>query len=62
MKTMIKVAALVILYNYDDAKNDGPGVIAKCIIPKGAEYYEGYFCGRKAYASNKLKYTEIVTK
>lgn len=43
-----------------DAKADGPDVIVKCIIPKGAEYYEGIFYDMSAYASNQLKYIEIV--
>lgn len=33
--------------------------IVKCIIPKGAKYYEGYFIKHKSFASNKLKYVEI---
>lgn len=32
---------------------------AKCIIPKGSEYYLGSFCGKDSYASNVLKYVEI---
>ena len=42
------------------AKNDGDGVIVKCIIPKGAEYYIGYFDGETSYASTQLKYVEVV--
>jgi len=34
--------------------------IAKCIIPKGATYYEGTFDGKRSYASNKLKYINII--
>jgi len=34
--------------------------IAKCIIPKGAKYYTGYFNGYDSYASNELTYLEIV--
>ena len=34
--------------------------IAKCIIPKGAIYYEGIFERRRSYASNKLKYINII--
>ena len=48
--------------NYEDAKNNGSGVVVKCIIPKGAEYYEGTFDRSKSYASNRLKYVEIATK
>ena len=47
---------------YKDAKNDGHGVVVKCIIPKGAEYYEGTFAGVGSCASNQLKYLEIVEK
>lgn len=32
--------------------------IFKCIIPKGSTYYEGTFCGHKAYASDKIKYPD----
>ena len=43
------------------AKHDSGGlyepyIFAKCIIPKGAKYYEGKFIGEKSYASDKLKY------
>lgn len=34
--------------------------IAKCIIPEGATYYEGTFDGKRSYASNKLKYINII--
>lgn len=47
--------------NQLDAQNDGDGVVAKCIIPKGSAYYEGYFDNKKSYASNCIKYLEIVT-
>lgn len=35
-------------------------VIVECIIPKFSIYYKGMFCDLIAYASNKLKYIEIV--
>ena len=36
-------------------------VIAKCIIPKGSEYYEGTFEDKGiSYASNKITYLKIV--
>ena len=38
-------------------------VVAKCIIPKGSEYYEGTFKHKDkypSYASNKITYVEIV--
>lgn len=34
--------------------------VMKCIIPKGAKYYMGTFNGCRAYASNRLRYDEIV--
>lgn len=34
----------------------------KCIIPKGAIYYTGVFGGTPGYASNKLKYIEIINE
>jgi hypothetical protein len=43
-----------------DAKNDGGDVYAKCIIPKGSEYYEGTFCDCSSYASNTIKYLELI--
>lgn len=46
--------------NLRDAINDGGGVCAKCIIPRGSKYYEGRFCGLKAYASDTLTYVELV--
>ena len=32
----------------------------KCIIPKGAKYYKGMFLEFNSYASNELKYIEII--
>lgn len=43
-----------------DAKRDGGGVYAECIIPKGAEYYEGNFHESECYASNRLKYVKLI--
>jgi hypothetical protein len=42
-------------------------IVAKCIIPKGSEYYVGKygyngFDGFDSYASDTLKYVEILTK
>lgn len=34
--------------------------IAKCIIPKGSEYYKGDFFSSNAYASTEIKYLEII--
>lgn len=36
------------------------GVVVKCVIPKGAIYHKGRFSGERCYASNTLKYVEIV--
>jgi len=35
-------------------------VVVKCIIPKGTKYYIGSFADRKACATEKLIYKEIV--
>jgi hypothetical protein len=35
--------------------------VAKCIIPKGSEYYIGNFNGYVSYASDTLKYVEVLT-
>jgi hypothetical protein len=35
-------------------------VIARCIIPKGAEYYQGKFFEKTSFASNRLLYVEII--
>lgn len=43
-----------------DAKNDGGDVYVKCIIPKGSEYYVGTFTHCSSYASNAIKYLELV--
>lgn len=34
--------------------------IVKCIIPKGSTYYRGWFEGKVSYASNTIKYIEII--
>lgn len=34
--------------------------IVRCVIPKGAKYYVGSFCGEKSYASSMVTYIEIV--
>ena len=48
--------------NYSSARDDGSGVIVECIIPKGARYYKGIFFGKESYASDILKYVEIIEK
>jgi len=35
--------------------------IVKCIIPKGSKYYTGTFNDKVSYASDKLKYIEIIS-
>jgi len=49
-------------YDLEDAIDDADDnwVIVECIIPKGSTYYSGTFIGWKSYASNELKYEEIV--
>lgn len=44
----------------EDVKMDGYGTYVKCIIPKGSKYYKGIFKRCNSYASDTLKYTEIV--
>lgn len=48
--------------NLDDAKRDAYNIciFAKCIIPKGSKYYIGFYKSYTSYASNKLKYVDIV--
>jgi hypothetical protein len=52
--------------NLEDAKFlvsfDKNRFVAKCIIPKGSEYYVGKYDGYVSYASDTLKYVEILTK
>jgi hypothetical protein len=49
------------LHSFRSYKNlSNSGIIAKCIIPKGSQYYEGKFGKKISYASNKLTYVEIV--
>jgi hypothetical protein len=43
-----------------NARGDGSGFVVKCIIPKGTEYWEGWFYGIPSIASRKLIYgTEL---
>lgn len=49
--------------NYEDTKRKADNfscVVAKCVIPRGSWYYKGEFSGYKSYASNQLKYVEII--
>lgn len=49
------------LHSYVDIPTDNAyPYIAKCIIPEGAIYYEGIFLEKRSYASNKLKYINII--
>ena len=52
------------LSNYESAKDAIMyyHIIVKCIIPKGSKYYEGTWTNEKykSYASNCLKYVEII--
>lgn len=36
------------------------GIIVKCIIPKGSEYYVGTFDGQRSLVSNCLRYTHEI--
>jgi hypothetical protein len=40
--------------------NGFSGLVVKCIIPKGSEYYVGTFSGCKGYASNCIVYTKEI--
>ena len=42
--------------------NDYTVEIVKCIIPKGATYYEGTFNNRESYASDKIKYELVINR
>ena len=44
----------------EDAENECSTELAKCIIPKGSEYYYGLFDYKPCYASNQLIYIDIV--
>ena len=46
--------------NYKGIRRLKCNIIVKCIIPKGSEYFIGLFDGKTSYASNKLKYIEII--
>ncbi len=46
--------------NLEDAKRDGGDTYVKCIIPKGSQYYIGKFGCSISYASDTLKYLEII--
>jgi len=41
-------------------RTSGIPVIVKCVIPKGSLYYEGTFKNCVSYASDYLKYVEII--
>jgi hypothetical protein len=43
------------------ASFDEKRIVAKCIIPKGSEYYVGKYGDYVSYASDTLKYAEILT-
>ena len=46
--------------DYDQIDEDD--IIVKCIIPKGSKYYVGEFDGTVSFASNKIKYVEIIKR
>ena len=39
---------------------DSKALLVECVIPKGSEYYEGYFSEEKSLASNQLIYKRII--
>lgn len=41
--------------------NKGEAII-ECVIPKGTEYVEGEFCGRKSYASKAITYVRLLRR
>ncbi len=43
------------------AANKGEAII-ECAIPKGTEYVEGDFCGRKSYASKAITYVRLLQR
>lgn len=43
-----------------DGESEGSHVVVKCIIPRGSWYYKGIFFSKTSYASNRIKYVEIV--
>jgi hypothetical protein len=44
------------------ASFDEDRIVAKCIIPKGSEYYVGKYGDHVSYTSDTLKYVEILTE
>lgn len=43
-------------------RNDSDCLFVKCIIPSGSHYYKGVYNGFVSYASDTLKYVEVVEK
>ena len=43
-----------------DGMTERANVVVRCTIPKGSKYYVGEFCCEKSYASNCLRYDEII--
>lgn len=53
------------LHSFKDQRGaifDGLGFVVECIIPKGTEYWEGYFFGEPCIASRKLVYGSKLKK
>jgi hypothetical protein len=44
------------------ASFDKNSFVVKCIMPKGSEYYVGKYGDHVSYASDTLKYVEVLTK
>ena len=58
--TTVESAKLDVHFFEGFSRYKGNMCICKCLIPKGSRYYQGTFDGRASYASNKIKYLEII--
>lgn len=48
------------LHSYCNLESIEGEIVARCIIPKGSKYYKGIFEGYQSYASDTLKYVELI--
>lgn len=49
------------LHSYEKIPFAIYSIVVKCIIPKGSKYYVGIFGNNVSYASDTLKYVEIIS-